>query len=262
MKNISKMRLAGQVSCNLSPPSCSIWPALFLALQACAYNPAIQREQLLLVSEPQMQELGADSWTEYRNQTAEARDPALRAKAERVTNRILAAKGENRSSWEVVVFDDPALNAFALPGRKIGLNAGMVRFCRTDDELAAIIGHEIAHVELRHAAERASQDLAARGIMSVVIPDDTNMESIFGIGTTLGVLLPFSRKHELEADQIGLRYMAAAGYDPQAAIDLWSRMADQADRGGTPTFLSTHPADSERIAALRAEAERLAKFRT
>ncbi|MEP1598321.1 MAG: M48 family metalloprotease, partial [Hyphomonas sp.] len=72
----------------------------------------------------------------------------------------------------------------------------------------------------------------------------------------------FSRKYELEADQIGLRYMAAAGYDPQAAIDLWSRMADQADRGGTPTFLSTHPADSERIAALRAEAERLAKFRT
>jgi predicted Zn-dependent protease len=259
MKDISKMRLAGQVFCFLSPPSCSIWPALFIALQACAYNPAIQREQLLLVSEPQMQALGADSWTDYRTQTPETKDSALRAKAERVSNRILTAKGETPSSWEVIVFEDAALNAFALPGRKIGLNAGMVRFCRTDDELAAIIGHEIAHVELRHAAERTSQDLAARGIMSLIVPEDTNMESIFGIGTTLGVLLPFSRKHELEADQIGLRYMAAAGYDPRAAIDLWTRMAGQAGRGGTPTFLSTHPADSQRIDALRAEADRLSK---
>lgn len=250
------MRRAGQSR----PPRSRLhatWPVLLLALGACAFNPLIGREQLILVPESEMAVLGAESWSDYRASAPLARDAAMQSRVQRVVERVLRSNGKDPRNWDVAVFEDDTLNAFALPGGKIGVNTGMVRFCRSDDELAAVIGHEIAHVDLRHAAERVSQDMATRGLIGVAVPDDQNMARIFGMGASLGVLLPYSRKHELEADRIGLRQMAAAGYDPMAAVDLWIRMSRQSGRQGPPAFLSTHPADDERIEAIRREAERL-----
>jgi predicted Zn-dependent protease len=224
---------------------------------ACAFNPLIGREQLILVPDSEMAMLGAQSWTDHRASASLTRDEALRSRVERVAQRVLQSNGKDWRSWDIAVFEDDSLNAFALPGGKIGINSALVRFCRTDDELAAVIGHEIAHVDLRHAAERFSQDMAARGIIGIAVPDNETLARVFGMGASLGVLLPYSRKHELEADRVGMSNMAAAGYDPMAAVDLWVRMSSQSGRPSMPAFLSTHPADDKRIEAIRLEAERL-----
>lgn len=227
--------------------------AAVLFLAGCAYNPLINREQLILVSDSQVASLAQESWREIETSRALATSTAMQARAERVANRILRANGEAPSAWTVRVFEDDTLNAFALPGGKIGIHSAMIHFCESDDELAAIIGHEIAHVKLRHAAERLSQDLAMRGAAEVAFPDQSRVRSIFGLGATLGVILPYSRRHEFEADRLGLRYQSKAGYAPDAAITLWSRMAAQKSGAGTPDWLSTHPTSQARIDALRSE---------
>lgn len=250
------MRFAGQTS--RYPSSLLIvWSAFFCGLQSCTYNPLIQREQMVLVSEAEMEALGATSWSDHKQITPQSANIAHLIWARQISDRLLVAMGENPADWEIAVFEDSTINAFAMPGRKIGLNSAMVELCLSDDELASVIGHEIAHLELRHASERVSQDLAARGLTGLAGSGDAGAARLFGIGATLGVLLPYSRQHEFEADRLALHYMADAGYDPMAAADLWSRMAAQEDRGRTPVFLSTHPADTERVAAIRREAKRL-----
>lgn len=239
------------------------WPAFFAAgwaallVSACAYNPAIGREQFILVSDAQLDAMSANAWSAVAAETPVSRDAGLRARTDRVTNRLLTAMGESPAAWEVEVFDAPSLNAFALPGGRVGIHAQMVEFTRNDDELAAILGHEIAHVKLRHASERVSQQLAAQSVIDILSPDDPNTAALLGAGATLGVILPFSRRHESEADRLGLDYMHAAGYDPMAAVDLWTRMAAEAGRGSRPVWLSTHPADGQRLAAIRAHARSL-----
>lgn len=224
---------------------------------ACAYNPILDREQFILVPDAQIASMASDSWSAIEAETPGTTDRGQIARVEQVGGRLLLALGEHRSDWTFKVFDDSSLNAFALPGGKVGINSGMVAFCRSDDELASVIGHEIAHVKLRHSAERVSQQLAMQGAIDIVTPDDATMAALLGAGASLGVILPFSRKHELEADRLGLRYIAVAGYDPMAAVELWSRMAKQTGRAQQPAWLSTHPADAARIEALRAEARRL-----
>ena len=219
----------------------------------CAYNPLINREQLMLVSESQMVDLAAESWDEVQTTMLVSNDGFLNRRASSVANRILTANGENPDDWEIRVFEDATLNAFALPGGKIGVTSAMMEFCLSNDQLAAVIAHEIAHVKLRHASERLSQDLAMRGAIDAAFPDQSRMRSIFGIGATLGVLLPYSRQHELEADRLGLRYLVKANYSADAAITLWTRMSEAASTRTTPEWLSTHPTNQSRIEALRAE---------
>lgn len=232
---------------------------LALASAACAYNPAIERQQLILVTDAQLVSMADSSWSAIAAQTDPSGDAAATARTRKVSERLLLALGEPIDAWTLTVFEDEELNAFALPGRKIGINTGMIAFCRNDDELAAVIGHEIAHVTLHHAAERVSQDLAARGLIELIIPDDQSTAALLGAGATLGIILPYSRKHELEADRLGLRYVFEAGYDPMLAVDLWTRMSEQSGRSQSPEWLSTHPADAERIARIRIEASKLSR---
>jgi predicted Zn-dependent protease len=175
-----------------------------------------------------------------------------------VANAITNALPEKRA-WEVVVFRDDSANAFALPGGKIGVHTGLLKVAQNQDQLAAVIGHEIAHVLAEHGKERVSEQLVAQGgmsLLSAVIgnPEDPRhglLMGALGLGAQFGVLLPHSRAQESEADIVGLDYMAKAGFDPRQSVNLWQNMA-AAGGGQQPEFMSTHPSHGTRIQNLQA----------
>ncbi len=157
-------------------------------------------------------------------------------------------------NWEVVIFEDKSLNAFALPGSKIGVHTGLVDLVDNQHQLASVIGHEIGHVLARHSNERMSQKMGAQlgvSIIGAVVAPQTGLGrsavSLLGVGAQYGLIMPFSRLHESEADAIGVELMAKAGFNPAESITLWQKMA-QASQGNQPAeFLSTHPSHDTRI---------------
>lgn len=177
----------------------------------------------------------------------------VRCVADALTRKIDAQE----TRWEVVVFKDESANAFALPGGNIGVHTGLLRVAKTQDQLAAVLGHEIAHVTQQHANERVSQALLAEGGLSAASlalggegqGHDVLMAAL-GLGAQYGVLMPFSRSQESEADVLGLEYMARAGFDPRGAVELWQNMSAAAGGGAPPEFLSSHPSHESRIEEL------------
>jgi len=235
--------------------------ALLAALAACATVPYTERSQFILVSSAQEARLGADAAKEVISKEKMSTDKALIERVQRIGTRI-AAVTEVEQAWEFHVVDnDKTINAFALPGGKVFVYTGLMRLAGSDDELAAVIGHEVAHVTLRHGAERMSQALAlglGQQLAATVYGGSSAGAQAamvaFGIGANVGVLLPYSRIHEYEADRVGLIYMAKAGYEPGAALDFWAKMtAKSEESGGTrpPEFLSTHPVTEKRMEAIR-----------
>jgi predicted Zn-dependent protease len=181
---------------------------------------------------------------------------------QRVAGRLVPVVSVPNASWEFVVFQDATPNAFALPGGKVGVHTGLFKVVQNDGQLAAVLGHELAHVTARHSGQRITQGVAGATIGAIagkVLENKTGMDqrtaqAITGTAATLR-LLKFSRKQELEADQLGAKYMARAGYDPNEAVTLWTNFAAyKAKAGGSslPAFLSTHPVDSRRIEELKA----------
>ncbi|MYH39666.1 MAG: M48 family metallopeptidase [Candidatus Dadabacteria bacterium] len=177
----------------------------------------------------------------------------------RVGQRIAAVSHTPNLRWQYTVFDnDKMVNAFALPGGKIGVYTGMMPVAKTDAGLATVMAHEVAHATARHGGERLTLgillEMGSAALASAMKKKDRKTQSsvlaAYGIGTALVVALPFSRKQESEADRIGLIYMAKAGYDPREAIPFWERMG-AAGRGSPPEFLSTHPGYRTRIKNLR-----------
>lgn len=210
-----------------------------------------------LVSDDDVEALGLQAWEEIRTTSAVARDPELQSVLDRVSARLLAAAGESAADWEILVFARPEINAFALPGRKIGVYEGMFRVVANEDQLAAIVGHEIGHLEAEHSQERMNAQLSADWGLSIVsyllrlggVEYAAEVAAALGLGVEYGLVLPYSRQHELEADKLGLVTMAAAGFAPEQAVDLWRRMEIAAgDR--PPEFLATHPAPASRIEAI------------
>lgn len=229
-------------------------------VSGCADNADLGRSQLILVDDAQLAEMGVAAWRDIRQQERVSRNRTTNARIRGIGERIVAAAGlEQRYDWEYAVFENEQVNAFALPGGKIGVNTGLIEIARNDDEIAAVVGHEVAHVTSRHSAERVSQNLLSELGLSVaqiglgsagVTPEAA---ALLGAGVQVGILLPYSRRQEYEADRLGLRYAAGADYAPRAALTFWETMA-QRDQGERPAeFLSTHPADANRIAALRQE---------
>lgn len=228
-------------------------------LVACATSPT-GRSQLILISEGEMAEMGTQAFQQIQKEQNVSGDRAVRRYVQCVTNAITAELegGHANTQWEVVVFDDDSANAFALPGGKIGVHTGMLDVAKNQHQLAAVIGHEVGHVLARHGAERVSQQFAAGTAMQLVgsyMGDDSSNSSktamaLLGLGAQVGVLLPYSRLQESEADVIGLDLMASAGFDPEQSVGLWQNMAEE---GGArpPEFLSTHPDPQGRIAKLR-----------
>jgi len=220
------------------------------------------RSQLMLVSPAQEAQMGLSSFDQIKKAEKISTDPALNARIQRIGRRIAASVGRDipNAQWEFVVFDSPTVNAFALPGGKVGVYTGLIKLAASDDEIAIVMGHEVAHVTSRHGAERVSQNYAIAGVgmaaaigMEVKNVDPAKRNAAlaaYGLGSQVAVALPFSRLHETEADSVGLRFAAGAGYDPRAGASFWKKMAAQ---GGAkpPEFLSTHPSDANRIANLQ-----------
>ncbi len=249
-----------------------LWAAVWLPIAGggCATNPYTERGQLLLVSTDYEMQLGVQAYQEV------LKDPKVRLSLDpkevdpvkRVADRIIAAAKRSkyaetaqRFDWQVTVIkDDKTKNAFALPGGKIAVYTGIFPIAKNEAGLAAIMGHEVTHALARHGAERMSQGIMAQvGLIGTAIALQTQgagsetsrtVMAAFGLGTQVGVLLPFSRKHESEADYIGLLLAAQAGYDPQEAVRVWERM-EQAGGGQPPEFLSTHPSHGTRIEQLQ-----------
>ena len=229
-------------------------------LVGCSDNTQTGRRQLAFVPDAQLAQLADQAWAELVSRTPVSRDAALHRRLARVAAPITRASGRDDLRWEFVVFDSPELNAFVLPNGKVAVFRGMMEFAK-DDELGAVVGHEVAHILARHPAERVSQQLAAQAGVSLaqLLFEGENGEnaelvaSVLGLGATYGVLLPYSRTHELEADRIGVDLMKKAGIDPLAAVRFWERMmARQERQNAPPEALSTHPADARRLAELRA----------
>ncbi|HXG27366.1 MAG TPA: M48 family metallopeptidase [Nevskiales bacterium] len=204
-----------------------------------------------LFSEKQMASMGAQSYAELKSKTPISKDPALNARVACVAGPLTDLAG-GRRNWEITVFDVDEANAFALPGNKIGVYRGLLKVATTPDQLAAVIGHEIGHVKARHSNERVSAQVVSKlGLQAVELFISGRKSSPYimaglGLGTQYGVLLPFGRKQESEADEIGLKLMARAGFDPRAAVQLWRNMQKSTGKG-PPAFLSTHPSHQQRI---------------
>lgn len=230
-------------------------PLLALLLAACATSP-LGRQQILLLPEARMEQMGATAFSQMKQHeptvTGTAKSRYVTCVAHAIT-RVL----NTSEDWNVVLFKSKQVNAFALPGGKIGVYTGLLDVAETPGQLAAVIGHEVGHVLAQHANERMSLQFAtqtgAQLIAALAGGDPAQQQTLLnllGIGTRYGVALPFSRTQETEADIIGLRLMARAGFDPRQAIQLWKNMS-AAGGPQPPEFLSTHPSDASRIAELR-----------
>lgn len=211
-----------------------------------------------LVSEAQVQAMGLQAWDEIRTTTPVSRSNALTAAVDRVAGRCLAAAGENPADWEVALFAMPEVNAFALPGRRIGVYEGMLSVAEDEAQLAAVIGHEIGHVQANHAQERISAEIAQQYGLRIIqfllrlgnVEFADSIAAALGVGVQFGLVLPYSRNQELEADRLGIDIMRLAAFDPAAALTLWQRMDAMAGERA-PGFLSTHPAPATRIEKIR-----------
>ncbi len=207
--------------------------------------------------------MGIDAFSQLKQEDPISENKMAIDQVHRVGRRIAASVGRDlpHAEWEFVVFESEALNAFALPGGKVGVYTGLLNLVDSDDELAAVIGHEIAHVTSRHSAERVTQQMVAgaAAIGAEIYMESEDVDSsdrwatraALGAGSQLFYMLPFSRLHETEADVIGLRFAAGAGYDPRAAATFWEKMkAASEGEGRPPEFMSTHPSPDNRIARL------------
>lgn len=244
----------------------------FCLLAACESAPVTGRSQMMLVSESEERQLGAETYREVLAKEPRSRDVELNALVEKVGRRIAHAAEHPPSdlwkaphyNWEFRTIAKNVPNAFCLPGGKIAVYAGLLPITRTEAGLAAVIGHEVAHALARHSAERLSdQKAVAAGTLLAqvgltVAGGKTGSSAApmaaaaLGAGATVGILLPMSRAQESEADHIGLILMALAGYDPQAAVGVWERMKARSGNGAkTPEWLSTHPADETRLADIK-----------
>lgn len=225
-------------------------------LVACAVSPT-GRKQLLLFPEAEVATMGATAFDQQKQETPASRDTAQKAYVQCVANHLLNAMGQQPADWEVVLFESAQVNAFALPGRKIGVYTGLLKVASDQHMLAAVIGHEIGHVIAKHSNERISTQYAAQTGLAVIQSLGGEMTEqkkmvygALGLGAQYGIILPYGRKQELEADLIGLELTAKAGFDPQQAVTLWQAMG-KAGGAQPPQFLSTHPSNQTRIRDLQ-----------
>lgn len=254
-------------------PDCSkLVFLLIIALTiACSVNPLTGRKQLSLVDSSTVNNLAASEYQKVKK-SSRILSPATNANAAMVTrvgSRIAqaitdyyTAKGLERHlgsfQWEYMLIEDKTVNAWCMPGGKIAVYTGLLPVTQNEDALAVVMGHEVAHAIAEHGRERMSQGLMQQSgglALSVALlnkPAETQnlFLSAYGIGSQVGVLLPFSRSNELEADKLGLIYAALAGYDPRESIPLWKRMASAGGGQKPPEWLSTHPAEANRIVQL------------
>jgi predicted Zn-dependent protease len=269
---ISMNYLINQVLSGNRMANCSwvavLWKLLCLTpvllAVGCAHVPHTNRRQFNMISDQQMSALAQRAFQEVVAKEPPCEDQRLNEIVRKVAGRISKAAekiDKPKFDWDVRVIDKDVPNAFCLPGGKMIVYTGMIPYARNEAGLAAVIAHETAHAVARHGGERLSQQVALKGALAVggevLKNEDGSLNAkarlalgALGMGGTIGVVLPYSRIHELEADRIGQLYMAAAGYDPAEACRLWERMS-KIKKPPIPVWLSTHPADEERVRKLK-----------
>lgn len=234
------------------------------ALTGCTENASTGRRQLVLVDDGQLATMADQAWSEMAAKVPPVRDPAVQARLARISAPLVAASGRTDLNWSFTVLDSPEFNAFVLPNGRVGFFRGLFDFAGSDDEIGSVVGHEIGHIVARHPAERVSQEVAVQAGVAIaqrLLAEDAGqyadeVGAALGLGAMFGVILPYSRKHELEADAIGVDLMRKAGLDPTAAVRFWERMSARAGSAGQPPeVISTHPADDRRLAELKAAVE-------
>lgn len=225
--------------------------AILIFLSACATSPT-GRKQLKLFPESQLVQMGITSYEQMKEQTPLSRDK-FTIKYVTCVARAITRETPSSYQWEVNVFDDKAVNAFALPGGKIGVYTGLLQVAGNQHQLAAVLGHEVAHVLANHGNERVSVAFAADSGMKLAqvlagkaTQQKSQLLALLGLGAQVGVLLPYGRTQESEADVLGLEYMARAGFDPRQSVALWEGMS-KAGGKKPPEILSTHPSNTRRI---------------
>lgn len=226
-----------------------------LTAAGCATDGAVGQ---FLVSDAQIQQASQGAWQEALQREQLSRDASLQRRVERVGRRMVPTSGLSQYNWEFVVFESDVENAWVLPNGKVAFYRGILDNMDNDDQIAVVMGHEMGHVRRNHAAQRARQQTAAgiglavvsAGLGAADVENAAQWSGILGAGLTFGVLLPYSRQHEFEADQLGVDYMAGSGYRPSEAIRFWEGMSSRS-RGAPPALLSTHPSNSQRMDALR-----------
>jgi predicted Zn-dependent protease len=234
---------------------------LWLLLAACATAPVTGRHQLMLVSEDEAMQMGLQAYKQELSKVKLSHDPKYVDQVRRVGERIAKVSGHPEYQWEFNVIDDPkTINAWALPGGKVAVYTGLLNLGLSDDELAAVLAHEIGHAIAQHSRERMSEALGINLGLSVLGASgkmsDATLQAV-NVALGIGVGLPFNRKQESEADYIGLDLMARAGYDPRAALSLWQKMSKAAGGSKTPEFLSTHPSTERRMRDIEAALPRV-----
>jgi predicted Zn-dependent protease len=258
-----------------------LWIASFILLIAiaCSKVPLTGRRQLSLIPESEMISLSLTQYGQFLKENKVSTDQTKTAMVRRVGERIAkavesymaqAGLSDNLKGyqWEFNLIENKEVNAWCMPGGKVVVYTGLLPVAQNDEGLATVLGHEIAHAVARHGSERMSQQLIAQlgsTTLSAALADKPQAtqqiaNAAFGIGSQVGVLLPFSRKQESEADHLGLIFMAMAGYNPQTAVAFWQRMSQIGGSSSTPEFLSTHPVNSTRIRDIQKELPEAMKY--
>ena len=244
-----------------SPSSLVATLLVAIVLAACETVPYTGRSQLQLMSPQQESEMGVQAFQQIVGKAKLSSDATESEMVTRVGKRIAAVTGHPEYQWEYrLIQDDKQVNAFALPGGKVAVYTGILPVTKDENGLAAVLGHEIGHVVARHGGERMSQQMGVNVVVETLAGLSSgnpavvqSVSALLGAGASVGVLLPWGRAQESEADHLGLILMAKAGYDPHASRELWVRMADLASKGSKPpAFLSTHPSEATRITQIEA----------
>jgi len=235
--------------------------AAALLIAGCETNPVTGRKQVMLVSENQAQEASAQAYAKTVSQargqrkldTNSARTARVQQITSRLVNQAIRVVPESADwKWEMHVIEDPNINAWCMPGGKMAVYTGLIdKINPSDDELAQVIGHEISHALLQHGRERMSRAVATNAALAIgSVASGVNLTGLENVAM-VALELPNSRTAETESDKLGIEIAARAGYDPNAAITLWQKMARASGGGGGPEWLSTHPSDETRIANLK-----------
>ncbi|MGV7221045.1 MAG: M48 family metallopeptidase [Nitrospinales bacterium] len=225
----------------------------FFLFAGCVATPETDRSAMILVPFSQEVALGDQAYKEILGKEKLSTNSRLAAIVRRVGERLAKTTTMPDLKWEFNLVESDQQNAFALPGGKVAIYTGILPMCKNEAGLAAVMGHEIAHAIARHGARRMSQQMVLQGGMSLASASLANAAShdmimgALGLGANYGVVLPYSRDNESEADEIGLTYMARAGYEPKEAAQFWTRFSQAKGGGQPPEILSTHPADATRI---------------
>jgi len=230
-----------------------------LILSGCSMTPVTNRSQFMMVSKQEEMSMGEKKKKKVVQTSKISTDRVLQERIKRIGKKIAAISGRADFAWEFTVIDDATPNAFCLPGGKVFFYTGILKITENDDQIAAVMGHEIAHALARHGAERMSMQMASNlgaQVLATALNIPAQYQNLYsqayGVTSQIGLILPYSRKFEHEADQIGVYLMWKAGYNPDQALRFWENMARISNSGQKPpAFLSTHPADNERIQEIR-----------